>query len=297
MNSICPLCGKEFDAFGAAKYCSPKCKSLSRSAREHPQVNKKCVYCGKEFTPIRSTKIYCSTSCMDKASYEREYPKTDKVCSICGKSFTPNKAFQSFCSHSCQRKNYYNKNKEKFKESRKNKYWSNPENAREKTKEWRLNNRDKYLDTQLKYHNENKFSGNKVIVLERDGYKCVRCGSTEGLNIHHKDRTGQSENINNEIDNLETLCNSCHISEHRKELILTTKVNAKCMLCGKEFETVPSRIKEGKAKYCSKKCSYESRTKRFPITCKTCGKVFEVPMSRLKTSNTQWCSNKCRYGK
>src|SRR6266851_10188998 len=34
------------------------------------------------------------------------------------------------------------------------------------------------------------YDGKRGIILERDGYKCVRCGSTKTLVVHHKDRTG-----------------------------------------------------------------------------------------------------------
>jgi 5-methylcytosine-specific restriction endonuclease McrA len=70
------------------------------------------------------------------------------------------------------------------------------------------------------YHDTERFSGNKTKALARDGYRCVMCGMTDqehrvlwkrGITIDHKDGNGRySDEQNNEIDNLETLCLSCH---------------------------------------------------------------------------------------
>lgn len=50
----------------------------------------------------------------------------------------------------------------------------------------------------------------------RDEYKCVHCGSTKALSVHHKDGKGRGYQgkINNSLDNLETLCNKCHQKLH-----------------------------------------------------------------------------------
>lgn len=58
-------------------------------------------------------------------------------------------------------------------------------------------------------------------VLERDGYACVQCGMTDSshkekwnrpITIDHKDR----DRTRNTMDNLQTLCLSCH---GRKDLL------------------------------------------------------------------------------
>ena len=50
--------------------------------------------------------------------------------------------------------------------------------------------------------------------LERDGWRCVRCRSGLGLEVHHKDRTPEAFY---RLDAVETLCRACHIGEHREE--------------------------------------------------------------------------------
>jgi 5-methylcytosine-specific restriction endonuclease McrA len=57
--------------------------------------------------------------------------------------------------------------------------------------------------------------GNRLKILERDGYKCVRCAMTDA---QHKQRWGRpitvdhknKDRSNNTPDNLQTLCLSCH---------------------------------------------------------------------------------------
>jgi len=44
--------------------------------------------------------------------------------------------------------------------------------------------------------------------------KCERCASKSNLVVHHRDRNRQ----NNALDNLETLCQLCHIQEHKEDV-------------------------------------------------------------------------------
>lgn len=50
--------------------------------------------------------------------------------------------------------------------------------------------------------------------------ECEKCGATEKLVVHHKDRTSTRKNgyANNEPENLIVLCRACHINEHRNDL-------------------------------------------------------------------------------
>jgi 5-methylcytosine-specific restriction endonuclease McrA len=53
----------------------------------------------------------------------------------------------------------------------------------------------------------------RVAVLERDG-KCLRCGRTDSLHVHHKEHWEPGQENPHALDNLETLCSSCHRKEH-----------------------------------------------------------------------------------
>lgn len=49
--------------------------------------------------------------------------------------------------------------------------------------------------------------------LERDGYRCVTCNSTEGLNCHHRtyERWGREW-----LEDVSTLCRECHEVFHEE---------------------------------------------------------------------------------
>ena len=51
-------------------------------------------------------------------------------------------------------------------------------------------------------------------VLDRDGWRCQKCGGPGKLHVHHKRelRRGGS----NDLSNLKTLCRDCHIRAHRR---------------------------------------------------------------------------------
>jgi len=49
-------------------------------------------------------------------------------------------------------------------------------------------------------------------VLERDGWRCRKCGSLENLQVHHG--TKRSQQGNDSLGNLVTLCMYCHMAEH-----------------------------------------------------------------------------------
>lgn len=44
---------------------------------------------------------------------------------------------------------------------------------------------------------------------DRDGWRCRRCGAAGRLEVHHLDPDGGDE-----LENLVTLCRTCHIAEH-----------------------------------------------------------------------------------
>ncbi len=50
------------------------------------------------------------------------------------------------------------------------------------------------------------------LVLERDDWRCQRCGSLKDLQIHHKIK--RSHLGSDSLANLVTLCARCHLEEH-----------------------------------------------------------------------------------
>ena len=68
-------------------------------------------------------------------------------------------------------------------------------------------------------------------VLERDGWRCQRCGSLKDLQVHHQ--TKRSQQGDDALRNLVTLCAHCHMAEHGQ-------------LCYQGSEWVSSRIPSSK---------------------------------------------------
>ena len=92
------------------------------------------------------------------------------------------------------------------------------------------------------------YSGLREPVLKRDGYSCTECGKHDDLLVHHKNRKGRSVyppdhcrqglhgrgrllpyTPDNTMENLVTLCRSCHIEIHRKELQAAKKIKTHCL--------------------------------------------------------------------
>lgn len=166
-------------------------------------MKKICQHCGKEFETTNSRKIYCTRDCMYKAKNLRKVKElsenskknfqkyieengSKRNCLYCGKEFEitkPQQLRKIYCSKSCCKKvdNMFG-NKEE---------------------------RDK------KYKDILRYGGNKEKALIRDKYSCYFCSSSDDLVIHHIDFTGQTNDPNNELDNLVTLCRSCHIKLHK----------------------------------------------------------------------------------
>ena len=56
--------------------------------------------------------------------------------------------------------------------------------------------------------------GTKSRILKRDRKRCVICGSTASLNVHHFETSSTNPYHNTRDDELVTLCVSCHMKVH-----------------------------------------------------------------------------------
>jgi len=84
---------------------------------------------------------------------------------------------------------------------------------------WYAKNKAKQIHRQRVKRERDNFDGMYKKVLERDGYRCVVCGKTRNIIVHHKDGTGPGAKIrDNSIDMLEALCRGCHMNAHRDAL-------------------------------------------------------------------------------
>jgi len=134
------------------------------------QVTGYCEHCGKLFIPKRVNQVYCTPECRIKnktlrGSGKRTVKRDEQwnnenrtgTCLVCGKSFTLRRAFkfQKYCSKVCSK--------------RAERIYGNKR------------------ETDLEYHNQERFGGNKYKVLERDNYACQQCGNISQLVVHHID--------------------------------------------------------------------------------------------------------------
>ena len=178
---ICEYCGKEYrvhvNRMNTARFCSFSCKSQGYKI---PELI--CLCCGKTFKARSSKRSdtgrqkFCSQKC--NWSYSKtEHPS--KECERCGKKFFfyPSRLKHGnprYCSQSCAG-NIRTSENERFR--------------RLQTSEW-----DKI----------------RSAIIDRDGGKCARCGTSELLTVHHIVKWAISKDDSQ--SNLITLCRSCHYS-------------------------------------------------------------------------------------
>lgn len=67
-----------------------------------------------------------------------------------------------------------------------------------------------------------------------------------------------------------------------------------CAACGEGFKTYPSIIKQGKGRYCSRKCGYVGMTKKVEKQCEFCGAPFITIPADTTRGHGRYCSHRCR---
>lgn len=159
----------------------------------HPTIKPEwtCLYCGKKFrAKPRSktrTRKFCNQSC--RYSYtcggknaNWRGGKGSKNCEWCGKPFqyVAARKVARFCSVHC----YHESTKRPGRDIR------HREMNTRKYKDWR-----------------------KAVLL-RDGNRCCRCGSTEGLHAHHIKSYKDHPSLRYTVENGITLCESHHYEAH-----------------------------------------------------------------------------------
>jgi 5-methylcytosine-specific restriction endonuclease McrA len=157
-----------------------------------------CKHCNNEFVKKSYQQEYCCNDCKILASRKRTLEKKHNAryeefeqhriskCPVCEREFervfSPTWRQQKYCSATCRKRVEV------------------------------LNGSKKITDNF--YKDKTRFNGNKHNVLIRDNFECQFCKAKKHLVIHHLDGSGQSDDVNNEMDNLVTLCKSCHAKLH-----------------------------------------------------------------------------------
>jgi len=144
----------------------------------------------------------------------------NKKCLQCGKAFYKPKSLDriKFCCDKCYREN--------------RKTWKLSKEWKEKISKGHLSEATEFKKGEHIEENHLNWKGGKryyaVMAKRRKGNKCEICNSIEDIEVHHIDRNIE----NNNIENLQVLCNKCHIKRHRENKPHLIK---KCEWCDKEF--------------------------------------------------------------
>ena len=68
-----------------------------------------------------------------------------------------------------------------------------------------------------------------------------------------------------------------------------------CEVCRKDFLVVAFKVREGKGRFCSPECRYQSQRQRKVYRCETCGAEFTITPSEERRGRGRYCSPPCFY--
>lgn len=226
----CRYCGKMFHPWTrGAKYCGALCRQRywheqERGRRvEDPKFERPCRQCGKPLRTNDSRKVFCDATC--NVAFQNAKRETTKFqprqCPVCGEEFRPMQkrgVGRTYCSVACRSKAAYERN------------------------------RHQKVARHFDWRKRRKWDGNWWKALQRDNFTCQLCGlktypsqwtGKKRLVVHHLDGTGEHREKNHKMDNLRTLCASCHKLFHSSlSLVL---VGGQYFVRGKIFEILGLR--------------------------------------------------------
>lgn len=115
----------------------------------------------------------------------------------------------------CYNRRSYQNNPEPARKRHLNYYSRNPDKCRKASIDYYR----KHLPTRLRYqrtYRERKwYGGLREACLQRDNFKCTRCGK-RAVVVHHADGKGRGHpKPNNTLSNLESMCRACHVRHHK----------------------------------------------------------------------------------
>jgi 5-methylcytosine-specific restriction endonuclease McrA len=126
---------------------------------------------------------------------------------------------------------------------------------------------------------------------ERDGHECRRCPATTGLSVHHVKKPQETGGEwDNRLENLETLCRSCHGKHHGAE---SHSFECRCRFCGASFIAGNPVANTCSSPGCRTRSHTEAHQRwvdrKFePFVCGVCGKEFPRRQGRRR-----YCSEEC----
>lgn len=204
----CEACGTAFLVypsvikFGTARFCSPAC---ARKPRGRTYVDSTCEQCGITFR-IEQWKVrqgggkFCSRSCLGKSRIGERNPsfgtgtkRVEAKCAHCDKTFRfyprGDKGAGTYCSRRCYHEANSGKSSALYRGGR--------------------------YDAAKRFYQSQEWKDLSAQCKERDGHICQECQQafpSRRLHAHHliERRDGGTDTL----DNLITLCLSCHRRHH-----------------------------------------------------------------------------------
>lgn len=245
---------------------------------------KKCLNCGKEFTPRQFNQSYCCRSCAKHSNYLKEKQNKNKsnntkICVICKKEFKPRVKTQILCgSESCKRQNSQ-KRLTAFRNKQKNKHLIIKKCIICGT-EFETNNNQQILCNKKECHKERAYREKKEIPEEKypDLIGVYNFNTKESVKVCP---VCKKEFITN-VWNQKYCCKKCKDTVQIFKRPNNLFIERVCVICGKTY--LP---KSGKQATCSEQCKEElkkinnkrhndkkPRKKHEPIKCKYCNETF-----------------------
>jgi hypothetical protein len=99
-------------------------------------------------------------------------------------------------------------------------------------------------------------------VYEKYNRKCSMCENENNLQIHHKDHSGQTDNPNNGIENLQLVCLKCHSSISSKKRWKEHFDNGGVRYTGREKEYAKEYMSKNYAKMRKRKTDWQRNYNR-----------------------------------
>lgn len=149
-----------------------------------------CKRCGKAFyvsasNAKRNNPKYCGLACYRADRWGETGRRETRTCPICKVEFTEEAATTRVCcSAQCRRIHL------------------SAIRSGENSHFWRDGSAERYTGN---------WQDQRKKALARDEYRCVTCGSTDRIQVHHISPYRYSKS--HDLDNLKTLCRSCHSRE------------------------------------------------------------------------------------
>lgn len=203
MNMICTRCGASYrlppSAAKKSHFCSRHCKHAA--ARNKPVILT-CVACGREFHSADKTTKTCSRFCHS----QRGGTAPSKRTCACGKPASK----YGYCLE-CARE---------AKKQRKREYYQRyADRVKAHVKNYNASLSLEERKLRKKKRQEERFNRRWAARLALDNFTCQQCGATDDLVVHHKHRHSDEilpsrKDDKSTIDDLLTLCRSCHMKAH-----------------------------------------------------------------------------------